>query len=387
MHLSAGVDRQYAGSEARQNSRFAPQLRPLQGGAQPPSTRGGPSLRSNHSSSTSSGRSASTGRAQKQTSDAQRVGARMPPPQPQFKLAQIRGIGGGGGGGAGPNVALPLAQQRSADELDERRRKREEARANNRQKNIGGQNGGGTSNGNGGNAVKSPLGAHSGTTSDSDGAGNNSRDGSAPRRKSRFGSRSNEPSSSQDSMQRAAAMVAQARSGGQQQQEANSAAQEQQQQVNQGRGAAHPPLTYSRSGFPGHHPGQKDEHRDEDASSDEDPATVAERVGTSAVAFWAPPKARPPALGPRQGYRLGQRPVYGYGGGPYGGGSGYGPPSSHVQSPGIGSGGRSLKPPPAKLHLTVKSAVNLLNVQLLGTQDPMVRAYIFIIGRRKGKER
>jgi hypothetical protein len=35
----------------------------------------------------------------------------------------------------------------------------------------------------------------------------------------------------------------------------------------------------------------------------------------------------------------------------------------------------------------VKSAVNLLNVQLLGTQDPMVRAYIFIIGRRKGKER
>jgi len=311
----------------------------------------------------------------------------MPPPQPQFKLAQIRGIGGGGGGGAGPNVALPLAQQRSADELDERRRKREEARANNRQKNIGGQNGGGTSNGNGGNAVKSPLGAHSGTTSDSDGAGNNSRDGSAPRRKSRFGSRSNEPSSSQDSMQRAAAMVAQARSGGQQQQEANSAAQEQQQQVNQGRGAAHPPLTYSRSGFPGHHPGQKDEHRDEDASSDEDPATVAERVGTSAVVFWAPPKARPPALGPRQGYRLGQRPVYGYGGGPYGGGSGYGPPSSHVQSPGIGSGGRSLKPPPAKLHLTVKSAVNLLNVQLLGTQDPMVRAYIFIIGRRKGKER
>jgi len=385
LHLSAGVDRHTAGPEPRQNSRFAPQPRPLQGsGGQPASTKGGgPSLRP-HQSRSSTGRSVSMGRTPKPTSDAQRLGAQMPPSQPQFKLAQIRGIGGGanGGGSGGPNVAPPLAQQRSADELEERRRKREEARANNRQKNMVSQGGGG--NGNGG-AVKSPFGVLNGATSDGDGVGSNSRDGAMPRRKSRFDSGSR-ASSSQDSMQRAAALVAQARSGAQQQhqQGANSAAQQQPQQpLNQGRSAAHPPLTYSRSGFPGHHPGganQSEELKDEGESSEEDEATVADRVGTSAVVFWAAPKPRPPALGPRQGYRLGQRPEYGggYGGGPYGGAGGYygQPLSHHLQSPGGGnsSGGRggAAKPPPAKLHVTVKSAVNLLNVQLLGTQDPMV---------------
>jgi hypothetical protein len=83
----------------------------------------------------------------------------------------------------------------------------------------------------------------------------------------------------------------------------------------------------------------------EGASSDDDAAAaVAARVGTSAVVYWAPPQ-RPAQLGLRQGQRLGQR---------------------------LGGGAT---PPAAKLRVTVKSAVGLRNVQLVGAQDPVVRVW------------